>query len=149
MSLRGDLIRLGINCTFSNVILGVPLYKYMPVPAAMTTAATITSSNLTKGIITGTHAAGATQAYTLPLGTDFDEDNEQRGIVIGSSFDFTIINLSVDALDTITLTANTGFTIVGQPIIHANEHLTSYYCNMGTFKVRKTAANTFVAYRTS
>jgi len=69
--------------------------------------------------------------------------------VINSSFEFTIINLSAAAADTITLTASVGITIVGNPIIDANLIYTSWYLNAGTFRVRKTAADTFVAYRIS
>jgi len=146
MGFRGNLIRRGINPTFSEVILGVPLCKYQAAPVAMTVAATITEAALRGGLITGTHAEGATQAYTLPTGAVLDAALPPD-FVVNSSFDFTIINLSPAAANTITLTAAAGFTIVGQPIVHANEFEVSYYKGTGTFRVRKTAADTFVAYR--
>jgi hypothetical protein len=148
MSLRGDLIRRGINCTFSEVIVGVPFCRHQAAPTAMTTVDTITAAALLNGLIVGTHAAGATQAYTLPTGALLDAALT-NGFVINSSFDFTIINLSAAAADTITLTASVGITIVGNPIIDANLIYTSWYLNAGTFRVRKTAADTFVAYRIS
>ena len=55
------------------------------------------------------------------------------------SADFTIINLSTDALDVITFTAGTGVTLVG--------HVTLAGLNSGTFRVRKTAATTVSMYR--
>jgi len=148
MGFRGNLIRRGINPTFSEVILGVPLCKYQAAPVAMTVAATITEAALRGGLITGTHAEGATQAYTLPTGAVLDAALPPD-FVVNSSFDFTIINLSAAAADTITLTAAAGITIVGNPIIDANLIYTSWYLNAGTFRVRKTAADTFVAYRIS
>ena len=148
MGFRGNLIRRGINPTFSEVILGVPLCKYQAAPVAMTVAATITEAALRGGLITGTHAEGATQAYILPTGAVLDAALSPD-FVINSSFDFTIINLSAAAADTITLTASVGITIVGNPIIDANLIYTSWYLNAGTFRVRKTAADTFVAYRIS
>jgi len=148
MGFRGNLIRRGINPTFSEVILGVPLCKYQAAPVAMTVAATITEAALRSGLITGTHDAGATQAYTLPTGAVLDAALSPD-FVVNSSFDFTIINLSAAAADTITLTASVGITIVGNPIIDANLIYTSWYLNAGTFRVRKTAADTFVAYRIS
>jgi len=114
----------------------------------MTTAATITAAALIGGIITATHTAGATQAYTLPTGALLDAALTSH-MVNNSSFDFTIINLSVAAADTITLTASAGITIVGQAIIDAAENYVSWYLGSGTFRVRKTAADTFVVYRIS
>jgi len=111
----------------------------------MTTAATITVAALKAGLITGTHAAGATQAYTLPTGTVMDAALTSF-IIANDSFDFTIINLSANLADTITLTAAAGFTIVGQATIDS-AHVDSEFPSSGTFRVRKTAANTFVAYR--
>ncbi len=61
------------------------------------------------------------------------------------SFDFSIINTStVDAEDA-TLGAATGFTIVGSSDIPA--HSAATIQSSGLFRARKTAANTFVAYR--
>ena len=147
MGFRGNLIRRGINPTFSEVILGVPLCKYQAAPVAMTVAATITEAALRSGLITGTHAAGATQAYTLPTGAVLDAALPPD-FVVNSSFDFTIINLSAALADTITLTASDGITIVGQAAIDS-AHADSEFPSSGTFRVRKTAADTFVAYRIS
>jgi len=114
-------------------------------PVAMTVAATITVDALKSGLITGTHAVGATQAYTLPTGTVMDAALTSH-FINNDSFDFTIINLSAAAADTITLTAAAGFTIVGQATIDS-AHGDSEFPSSGTFRVRRTAANTFVAYR--
>jgi len=118
-----------------------------PDPTAKTTAVTLTVAEVLTGIITGTHAAGATQAYTLPTGTLLDaaatwDTNEY--------FEWSLINLSAAALDTITLTAATGHTIVGNPIVQSSNASTGgIYGNSARFRTRKTAANTFITYRTA
>lgn len=114
-------------------------------PTAMTTAATMTVAGLLSGIITGTHAAGATAAYTLPTGTLMDAASEWA---IGESFDWVLINLSAAAADTITVTAGTDHTIVGNPIVQSAHSTTGgIYGNSSQWRTRKTAANTFVSYR--
>jgi hypothetical protein len=115
-------------------------------PVAMTTAATVAVAGMLAGIITGTHAAGATQAYTLPTGAVTDAGLE---IGIGESIDWSILNLSAAAADTITLTAAaTGHTIVGNPIVQsANAATGGIYGNSAMFRTRKTAADTFITYR--
>jgi len=114
-------------------------------PNAQTVAATLTIANLLTKIITGTHAAGATQAYTLPTGTLVDAAVQ---LPVNGSFDWCLINLSAAALDTITLTAGTDHTIVGNPIIQS-AHVTTggITGNSAQFRTRKTATNTYVTYR--
>ena len=148
MGLRAFLLNKGIMTSDTEVMIRALFGKKQIAPVAMTVAATITVDALKSGLITGTHAAGATQAYTLPTGTVMDAALTSH-FINNDSFDFTIINLSAAAADTITLTAAAGFTIVGNPIIDANLIYTSWYLNAGTFRVRRTAANTFVAYRIS
>jgi hypothetical protein len=119
--------------------------EYQPTPTAKTTAATLTIAELLTKILTGTHAAGATVAYTLPTGTltdaglDFD---------VNDSFDWMLLNLSAAAADTITVTAGTDHTIVGNPIVQSAHSSTGgIYGNSSQWRTRKTAANTYVSYR--
>lgn len=114
-------------------------------PTAKTTAVTLTAAELLTQLITGTHAAGATQAYTLPTGTLLDAAGS---FDVNEYFDWTLINLSAAALDTITLTAGSGHTIVGNAIVQsANASTGGIYGNSARWRTRKTAANTFVTYR--
>lgn len=114
-------------------------------PTAKTTAATLTIAELLTGILTGTHSAGATQAYALPTGTLTDAGVQ---LDVDESFDWVLINLSAAALDTITVTAGTDHTIVGNPIVQSAHASTGgIYGNSAQFRTRKTAANTFVTYR--
>ena len=147
MGFRNNLLRRGIMSSDSEVIVRSALFgRKQLAPVAMTVAATITVEAILNGLITATHAEGATQAYTLPTGTVM-EAALSAFMINDDSFDFNIVNLSAAAANTITLTAADGFTIVGQPIVHANEFEVSYYLGTGTFRVRRTAENTFVAYR--
>ena len=88
------------------------------------------------GLLTAT-PAGAID-YTLPTGA-------QMGAACGShvgvdqSFDFSIINIGAGGI--ITFVAAADFTIVGAAAVAAN--------TSATFRVRCTAADTFVLYRLS
>lgn len=118
---------------------------YQPTPTAKTTAVTLTAAEILTAIITGTHAAGATQAYTLPTGTLMEAAATWD---VDEYIDWSIINLSAAALDTITLTAGATHTIVGNPIVQsANASTGGIYGNSAHWRTRKTATNTFVTYR--
>lgn len=121
-----------------------------PVPTAKTTAVTLTAAELLTGIITGTHTAGATQAYTLPTGTLLEAAVPY--LQIGEGFEWVLINLSAAAADSITLTAGVDHTIVGDAVVisvHVTTGgaITSRGCSSSTWITKKTAANTFVTYR--
>ena len=145
MGFRNFLLKRGIMSSDTEVMVRALFGRRQIAPVAMTVAATITVAALKAGLITGTHAAGATAAYTLPTGTVMDAALTSF-FINNDSFDFTIINLSAAVADTITLTAAAGFTIVGQATIDS-AHADSEFPSSGTFRVRMTAANTFVAYR--
>jgi hypothetical protein len=93
-------------------------------PTAKAAAATLTAAELATGIITFNGTAG-------------DLDAAFPSMKVDSCFDFCIIN--TDAADAATVTANTGCTLVGVAAVAA---VTS--C---TWRVRKTAAATYVFYR--
>ncbi|MFH1409026.1 MAG: hypothetical protein ABIH34_03910, partial [Nanoarchaeota archaeon] len=116
-----------------------------PTPTAETTAVTLTIAKLLTGIITATHTAGATQAYTLPTGALTDA---WPAFGIDDYFDWYLINLSAAAADTVTVTADTGHTIVGNPIVQSAHASTGgIYGNSAGFRTVKTAASTFITYR--
>jgi len=145
MGFRNSLLKRGIISSDTEVLVNALALKQQVAPAAMTVAATITAANLLKGIIAGTHDAGATQAYTLPTGALLDAALTAF-MINNASFDFTIINLSAALADTITLTASDGITIVGNAIIES-AHTDSEFPSSGTFRCRKTTTSTFVVYR--
>ena len=121
--------------------------KVQAAPTAMIDAATITVAALIAGLITGTPTTGANQNYTLPTGTVMDAALTSY-FINNDSFDFTIINLQgTAATDTITLTSpDASFTIVGRAMIDS-ANAAAATLSSGTFRVRRTAPDTFVAYR--
>jgi hypothetical protein len=92
-----------------------------------------TAANVLTGIITATPTAG--RDIQLPTGANLDLATEWA---IGDSFDFSVITLAAFAL---TLTVNTGVTIVGSAATAATSGASA------RFRCRKTAADTFVVYR--
>jgi len=147
MGFRNFLLNRGIMSSDNEVMIRAGTFgRKQAAPVAMTTSATITVAALLNGIIIGTHAASGTQAYTMPTGALIDAALTSF-VNINDSFDFHIINLSAADGDSITLTASTGVTIVGSAVVNSNEFEVSYYRNTGMFRVRKTAADTFVVYR--
>jgi hypothetical protein len=114
-------------------------------PSAETVAVTLTAAELLTGLVTGTHAAGATAAYTLPTGTLLDAAGT---FLVDEYFDWTLINLSAAAADTITVTAGADHTVVGTMICQSAHSSTGLvHGNALRLRTRKTAANTFVSYR--
>ena len=131
----------------TSTLFGDPIVKIKSqvTPTAKTVAVTLTIAELLTGIITGTHAAGATQAYTLPTGTLCDAG---ATFAVDTCIDWSLINLSAAAIDTITVTAGADHTIVGNPIVQSSHSTTGgIYGNSAIFRTRKTVANTFITYR--
>jgi hypothetical protein len=94
-----------------------------------------TAAEVLTGIITATPTAG--RSIQMPTGANLDLATEWA---IGQSFDFTVITLAAFVL---TITVNTGVTIVGAATTAATAGAVS------RFRLRKTAADTFIAYRIS
>jgi len=124
----------------------IGVIKSCPVPTVKTVACTVSIADMLTGIIEATPTAtGATAAYTLDTGALCDAG---ATFAIGSGFEWTIINLALAVLDTITLTASAGHTIVGNPIVqslHADSGEKWGYS--ARWLTKKTAAATFVTYR--
>jgi len=104
-------------------------------PADITDGASMiaTAANLLTGIVTATPTT--TRSIQLPTGANLDLATEWA---IGESFDFSLITLAAFAL---TITVNTGVTIVGSAATAATSGASA------RFRVRKTAADTFIVYR--
>ncbi len=92
-----------------------------------------TAANVLTGIITATPTTG--RSIQLPTGANLDLATEWA---VGDAFDFSVITLAAFAL---TLTVNTGVTIVGAAATAATSGASA------RFRCRKTAADTFVVYR--
>lgn len=114
-------------------------------PTALTATATLTIAQLLTMIITDTHATGATATYTLPTGALTDAGVD---MAIGDSFEWSLINLSAAAADTVTVAAGATHTLVGLGTIPSAHSTTGgLSSNVGSFRTRKTAADTFITYR--
>ena len=120
----------------------------MPAPETATNTAGLTDAQMLSGVLVGTPTAAA--AYTVRTGTQLDAALVAAGVTLAANdaFDLTIINLGATTC-TITLTAASGITIVGDPVIGAVADIATTQQPQGIFRLRKTAANTFVAYRIS
>jgi len=92
-----------------------------------------TASDVLTSIITATPTAS--RNIQMPTGANLDLATQ---FAIDDSFDFSVITLAAFAL---TLTVNTGVTIVGGAATGAGSG------SAARFRLRKTAADTFVVYR--
>lgn len=112
-------------------------WQYAPAPTAKTSSVTLTAAELKTGIITSN---GSSLTLTLPTGTAIDSGFPDVPTTdIG--FDVYFMNLNATAL---TIAVNTNVTNGG---IAAN--LTVAASTSGHFRLRRTAANTYVLYRIS
>jgi hypothetical protein len=92
-----------------------------------------TAANVLTGIVTATPTTA--RSIQLPTGANLDLATEWA---IGEAFDFSVITLAAFAL---TITVNTGVTIVGSAATAATSGASA------RFRLRKTAADTFIVYR--
>ena len=116
-----------------NVIMSTGVFlPYVPAPTATISAVTtLTNAQILPQIVV---TSGTTFTLTMPLGTTLETLIAWPKINIG--FDFTVINT---ASGTITMAVSTGVTAVGTLTV-----LTGISAN---FRLRRTAANTFIMYR--
>ena len=77
-------------------------------PATATATATLTVAQLTNGLILGSPGSSAA-AYTLPLAADVDA--ALTNAKVGTTFDFSVINVDGSGSGVITMTTNTGWSI--------------------------------------
>lgn len=118
-------------------------------PAAKTTSTTLTAAELIVGLLTGNQGAAGAATYTLPLATDLETAliAIYPGLQNNDAFEWTLINISTNAAEDITVATNTGWTLVGKMTVESNAAVTDDA--RGTFRVRRTAANTYTLYRTA
>ena len=113
-------------------IMDSTLWQYAPAHTSKSAAATLTAAEIKTGIIVGT---GTSYTLTMPTGTNIDAafaGVPQTNI----GFDFYVIS---GASGTITIAVNTGVTNSGGLTIGAGQS--------AHFRLRRTAANTYVMYR--
>jgi hypothetical protein len=103
-------------------------------------AATLTTDQLATGIVLGNPGSSAA-AYTLPTAAEMNAAFPSMGV--DRAFDFSVMNVDGSSSGVITMTASTGFTVVGLATIAANAGAAHQ------FRARKTGASTWVLYRLS
>ena len=106
---------------------------YAPTPATISAVATLTNADIQTQIINTT---GTTYTVTMPLGTTLE--TLVPWLAVNTGYNFTVINT---ASGTITMAVNTGVTSLGG--------LTIATGISAQFRIRRTAANTFIMYRLS
>jgi hypothetical protein len=110
-------------------------WQIQPAPANIADGASMvmTAADLLTSIITATPTTG--RNIQLPTAVSLEAATV---FAIDDSFDFSLITLAAFAL---TITVNTGVTIVGGAATGASSGAAA------RFRIRKTAANTFIVYR--
>jgi hypothetical protein len=117
---------------FTSVVLSNSLYTYQPTETPKSAAAILTIAELLTGIIRYT---GAVANLTLPLGTAI-ETGVIASLPVNGAFNFSVINTGTGIA---TLVTATGLTLIGSMAVTNG--------TSGSFRVRKTAANTYTVYR--
>ncbi len=110
------------------------IFDTQEAPTAKTGTATLTIAELRTRIITATSASAV--GLTLPTGALVDA--AFTTLPVGSSFDWTVINLGSSS-GAVTMSPGTDHTIVGATGVAIT--------TSATFRTRKTATRTFVTYR--
>ena len=107
-------------------------------PQTATATATLTVAQITGGILAGSPGASAA-AYTLPTAASLDAalGNAQ----VDSAFDLVVLNVDGNTSGVITMTAGTGWTLVGLATIVATAGTAQI------FRARRTAAGAWTLYR--
>ena len=118
---------------------GDALFYVSSAPATLTTGATLTADQVLTGLILGSPATTAS-SYQLPTVAAL-EAALPSSAKTGATIDFSVINVDGSGAGVITLTTNTGWTLVG---------LMTVVATAGTaqaFRARKTGATTWTLYR--
>lgn len=102
-------------------------------PGVLNATGTLTAAMIAAGLVTSTTAAAVTA--TLDTGAVMDAALDMD---IGESFDWSAINTGGANAFTVTAAAS-GHTVVGAGAVAAS--------SSGSFRTRKTAADTFITYR--
>jgi hypothetical protein len=122
-----------IDGSQNTYVQAATLWQYAPAPTSKSVVATLTAAEVVAGIINTT---GTSYTVTLPTGTQLD--TYFTGVPSTNvSFDFSVINT---ASGTITIAVGaSGMTSLGT--------LTVTTGVSGRFRLRRTAANTYILYR--
>ena len=111
---------------------------YAPAPATATSSATLTAAQVLSGILLGSPGSSAA-SYALPTVADLEV--ALSSAKVGSTFNLSVVNVDGSGSGVITLTAGTGWTLVGLMTVAA----TAGTAQM--FRARKTGDGAWTLYR--
>jgi hypothetical protein len=107
-------------------------------PATETASVLLLTTELTNGLILGS-PGGTAASYQLPTCALLDADVSSAKP--NSCFDFSVVNVDGSGTGVITLTTNTGWTLVGLMTVAATAGTAQ------AFRARKTGTGTWTLYR--
>jgi hypothetical protein len=119
------------------------LYLAQGVQTAKTTSTTLTAAEINTGIITVNNGAAGTTTLTLPLATAMD--SQFTSVAAGYSWDFSVVNISTTAAEDADVGTNTGWTLVGNMDIEADDDPRAR--SSAKFRARKTGTGAWTLYR--
>jgi hypothetical protein len=119
------------------------LYLAQGAQTAKTTSTTLTAAEINTGIITVNNGAAGTTTLTLPLATSMD--SQFSNVAAGYSWDFSVVNISTTAAEDADVGTNTGWTLVGNMDIEADDDPRAR--SSAKFRARKTGAGAWTLYR--
>jgi len=111
---------------------------YAPAPATATSTATLSASQVLSGILLGSPGTSAA-AYTLPSVATLEATLSSAKV--GSTFDLSVVNVDGSSSGVITMTAGTGWTIVGLATVAATAGTAQL------FRARKSGDGAWTLYR--
>lgn len=120
-----------------------PLMGYQGDPATATVTATLTVAQFLSGVLIGDQGSSAAAAYTLPTVANLEATLSNAKL--NSTVELVVINIGNNAAEDITMTTNTGWTLVGNMVVTDSATANS----SAVFLARKTGDATWTLYRKS
>lgn len=123
-------------------------FKTTSAPVAHTVSATLVAATMLGGLATVNQGGGAGCTLTTDIGATLETAHAAaigRALVNGDSFEFSIVNISAVAAETVTIAAGaSGITLVGDMTMAA---VAVGDTSSGRFLARRTASGVYSIYR--
>ena len=130
--------RMRIDSTGNTYVKAGNLWQYSPAPTALAAGA---NAGTAAQLLGGMFSAAQTTAVTLTMPTGTAIDTGFSGVpAVDVGFYFNVINTG-SALGAVTVAVNTGVTSLGSLVVAIG--------TSAQFRLRRTAANTYIMYRLS
>jgi hypothetical protein len=131
------------SATFTGIVAAGAFYQAQGAQTAKTTSTTLTAAEVNTGIITVNNGAAGTTTLTLPLASAMD--SQFSNVTNGYSWDFSVVNISTTAAEDADVGTNTGWTLVGNMDIEADDDPRAR--SSAKFRARKTGTGAWTLYR--